>query len=527
MALSNSTLNFTTTFEFDKTPKTFKFTDTSTYVADAVSLTTVVGYFEIIDPAGNAFYTGSFASPDVNPDVSLDNSTTITLPLLASGAVQEGTYTITYHVRKANTTTSTNVDVQTTKTFNFAYTSPKVTITMAANCIKPLLTSTDTTNYVVGGITPTIVRDHKLFYPASLELTSINGTGKVNQTSVFYTKQHDTKLTSTLTYAFTNYTVTDSVVGTESIQVDCDANLCDIYCCLSAEYTRYQDNKGVNRERSDLHLNKWLQMMGIAGQIGIALDCSKATDVSSLTADLLKLGNCEPGCGCTGDAPVAVTGLGGTASVSVAVDALATPVTVTSAIVGGVTTYTVGLAAAFVTKVNNSYNATVVGGTDITVTPTTDSNGDKSYSVAYSGTTVIPQMMAYTITITPSVGNVAATTLTEKTRYGTALSLTPTITNENTASASNWQNSNVDLTIAAIWSSQGSRTFKVNAQIVNQVKTKAAITNQLGQRKIYAEIYNLGNSQYSLRIVDVNGIPVTGSKIDGFTSLKIHVQVIA
>ena len=389
MALT--TVNFTTTFNKTTSPKTFDFVDTTDY-----SVTTIAncdGVFKIVSPDGLTHYNNtSYASPDINPNTSTSNTTTITLPLV-DGAVQQGDYVITYSVQ--DTTVGTLIFTE-TKTISYTYDTPTVSLTQTINCLVPKVVMTDATNYTQDNIIPTIVRAMKLHYPPSLNLSDITGTGITLSTTVVYTGAQSGSTTTTLTYTYSDHTVSDSVTGDTAYDVVCDGDLCDIYCCMSSTWTRYTNNKSKNPSFADGELTKWIRMMGLSEMIRTALECGKDTDISGYRDEILELGDCKVGCGCNDGDPVAVTGLGATGN-TVAVASGGAPITVSSAEAGGITTYTVTLAAATVSKINAQYNTVVAAGTGISVAIATAADGTKTYTV--TNTTTPTDLMSFDLTI--------------------------------------------------------------------------------------------------------------------------------
>lgn len=414
MALT--TVSFTTTFNF--ATKKFNFADTTNYVSQGVASNDVAICFKIVDPLGNTFYNNTnFSSPDISPSISLTNNL-IDILLDSGGKIVQGQYIITASYKVSLDTLYPEHTVTLTNTITLKYTAPTVTVTLESNCVTPLLKSTDTTEYRVNGITPTIVRVHTIFFPAVLQLADLVGSGTILQTSTFYTNEHSSKVESTLTYAFTGYSVSDVVSGTAIIDVVCDAQLCDIYCCISAEWNRYLSFKTTNKSQSNIHLNNWMKMLDAAGQIGIALTCGKTTDINNLTSFILELGNCQVGCGCADGDPVPVVGLGGLGSVNVAVSTCGNGIIVTSSTVGGITTYQVCLSTSIVNKVNASYNTTLVAGTNISITPVIDANGNIQYTV--TGTTQTPpDMITLLLRIQYQAGSIALFTETDRKITGT------------------------------------------------------------------------------------------------------------
>lgn len=123
----------------------FVFTDVTDYTSQSVALSAITGVIKVTAPSGVVYSGGS---PDINGSVSRTNTTTINIPLLASGKPEVGNYKIDYTVTDGSNTVSTS------KTFKYSYSSPTVSIDATADCISPELTSTDTTNYLSGSTTP-------------------------------------------------------------------------------------------------------------------------------------------------------------------------------------------------------------------------------------------------------------------------------------------------------------------------------------------------------------------------------------
>jgi hypothetical protein len=184
---------------------------------------------------------------------------------------------------------------------------------MKADCLTPLLTSEDKTNYVVDGITPTIVRDHKLHYPVGSGTDTYNGGNlKYLPTQIFYTKTHSAELSTNLTYEYPDsFFIIDRVKGAQEIDVKCDNTICDMYCCLIGMYYKFRDAQKNNRTLAKELETKWIRAEALRNRVFDAYQCNKAEDVSELVDEILKLGDCQPGCGCDadGDTPTLITSI--------------------------------------------------------------------------------------------------------------------------------------------------------------------------------------------------------------------------
>jgi len=327
MALT--TVDFTQTFKVDE--KDTFLTDTTDYAGQGLALADYEGTIDSTDPTGSIINTGVFG--DIDPDVSLISADFALNTLAGSGLIVPGNYVVTYTVREIATPAN---QVAQEKTFDFSYLSPEVDLDMTVDCIIPQLTSTDNTPYTVDGVSPTtIVRDHRIQYPPSTNQADVAGVGPVIQTSTVFTikgqaLQHSADLVSTITYDIaTDYVVTDIITGNGFIQVTCDAELCDVYCCLKSQWNRYQTQLGVNKSAAANELGVLTEMLDNASLLKIAIDCGKTTDISGFSAEINRLGNCTEGCDCDDGTPQLVTGLGVGSGGIVVVDSGGTPVVVT------------------------------------------------------------------------------------------------------------------------------------------------------------------------------------------------------
>lgn len=436
MALT--TVSFATTYDYANS--VFSFTDDSDYAGQSISLSDVLGNFEITDPNGtviwnntdysvengtaqagsgtsitlavgasstNDYYnnlyiittggTGSgqtrrvsdyngttkvatitaawttpldatttyrFAFSDIRPAAALTNQTTINLSLGVDGAPMAGNYTIVYTVLDTNTGTYAS----STSTFSFDFVPPIPSLGYTIDCIAPQLIVSDTTNYIVDGVTPTITRTHTLYYPPSLGLPAITGTATDFSTSNFYTPatfQHT--LSSVCTWVFPTYSVTVTLESEQFIDVVCDAQLCDIYCCVATLYNNWKANVGVDKILADKYLDQLTQVAALMILIKQAIECGKNSAVAGYVSDILRIANCEPGCGCSSSAPVPVTGLG-TGTNTITTITAGNGVTITSTTTGNTTDYVVNISQSILNQIAAIQAVTVVGTVSNTVT---------------------------------------------------------------------------------------------------------------------------------------------------------------
>jgi hypothetical protein len=452
MSLSSSAVDFTATFDLTASTKEIIITDTTDYTAESV--TAASGAITVTTPTGS-----TIADTIADPITTTTNGGTIAIPLDSSGNFVTGEYTIAYTV----TESAPGSDVQTrTRTFDFDYSSPTVDLTVTIDCIKPELKSVDDTSYTQLSTTPTITRAHTIFYPAQLEVTNATGTSQTLTTSTFYTTQHSAKCVSTLTYNVSaNFIILDEVSGTETFDVTCDDSLCDLYCCIKAERARYESYKNTNQTMYEKHLNNFIHIVALGWELSQAISCGKTGDVSSLSNEILELANCEAGCGCNGDDPVQVVGISGSNAGTIEVQTGGTPIVVTSATDGDTTTYSISIDSTFVTKVNNSYNTTVVAGDGVTVNTTTAVNGDKEYEVvANNASTSNILSFKLLVDFTTATSSIPTLTISQITRYGSAFANSGIAIVNRKTNNSDWLANTVGFSITGIWDTQGSLVYK-------------------------------------------------------------------
>lgn len=305
-----------------------------------------------------------FAFSDIYPRAVLTNQGLINLSLGVDGSPLEGNYSITYTVKDTNT----GVYVTSTSSYAFSFIPPVPSLGFTIDCISPQLIATDTTNYVVDNVVPTITRTHTLYYPPSLNILPITGTVTDIATSNFYTPAtFEHTLSAVCTWDFGTYQVTVTLTSQQFINVTCDAQLCDIYCCVSTLYNNWKANVGVNNILAERYLAQLVQVASLMTLIKQAIECGKNDAVAGYVSDILRIANCEAGCGCTADAPIPVTGLG-TGTNTITTLTAGNGVTITSTTTGSTTDYVVSISNSLMTTISSLHNQVVTGSVSNTVT---------------------------------------------------------------------------------------------------------------------------------------------------------------
>lgn len=291
-----ATISFSTNFNLTLSPKQFVFVDTSDYAGQGITTSDVNGCFTIISPSGVTVYDNtdfSNAACDIRVSSSTTDQQVIPLPIGTDGLVEAGTYTIIYSVYNSNTAETYTV----TNSINYAYVAPVVDIDVSVNVISPIFSQTDNTNYVVNGVTPTLVRENKLVYPAGIEggaPSPIITSNKILKTSVVYNGPQTSIITSDLDYDFTTYTVTDQVFKSKYTTVD-GSYYCSIACGLKNFERKISGCQDTELKKQ--YKEKFKLAMSYVALIRLLIECNGGTGIDDY---LLKIhdiiGECDCGC---------------------------------------------------------------------------------------------------------------------------------------------------------------------------------------------------------------------------------------
>ncbi len=366
--------SFTTKFSLNTSPKKFVLTDITNIAGPGIPSSGVREIFTIVDPDGNTIYNNTdYSAPDILRSSGATNLITISLPLNADGTVVAGSYTITQNTQIIDGSNPTYYLTK-TNSYTYDYTVPEVSITQIIDCLSPLFTSVDATNYTVTGVAPSsMTRTHTLDYPygSAGQGSPIVGSAATITTSTFYSGTQTTVISTVATYIFGDgLIVADTIAGSKEILVDCSF-VCSINCCLKSLYNNVENYRGTNQRLFEDYSALFNEVMSIVTLCLVSIDCGKANDVAGYLNKIKTIANCQDDCTCSDGTPQLITGLGNGSGVTVDVVSGGTPVIVDSNTVGDVTTFTITLDSAFVAKVNAFTYAVVDAGTGISVSPNT------------------------------------------------------------------------------------------------------------------------------------------------------------
>ncbi len=376
-----ATISCTTKFDLTASPtKLFAFLDTSNWAGQGIALADVNGCFDkIIDPDGNEYYSNDDFS-DSGCDIwivnSLDNQLAIPLPLNA-GVVKQGDYTIIYKVYNKDTEEYYTQEYN----FTFSYESPEVCITQDVDCLSPLFKSYDVTSYAKAGAELTLIRAHKLIFPAGSAGAGspVSTAANTITTNTFYEGTQTTTVGSSLEYTFEDgLIVQDYVSGSLEKLVNCE-DICSIACCLRTLESNMRRARTTNTVKYEELRQTFGLVMGYVGLIRFAIQCNKNDLVDIYLGYIKDEANCTDDCRCTDD-NAQVVGLG-SIGFNIVVATGGAPVEVETVVDGGTTTYYVSLSDTFIASVAALHNTVVAQGTNITVTSSTAGDGTVTYTV--------------------------------------------------------------------------------------------------------------------------------------------------
>jgi len=342
------------------------------------------GYLtKVISPSGIVLYENpvTSGSPDFVFSTGDTASTTIPIPTINGGEVECGTYQIYYSF--------VDVDLNVTsivKEIKYNYKSPTATLSTDYDCSKPLLVSKDTTNYLVGGVLPEIVRTHTLHYPSGTSDDSIIVSTEVLNTSVFYAEnkdgaRHRFELLSNLTYDFVDWCVIDEIETFGLEDVFCHDALCTIYCYLKRKREEFDDLYHRNQTTANKFLFDYLLVASLAQEAELAQDCGDYSAVKDILIKVKQVSKIHiPDVKTEGMFLVTGSGVSGDTF-----NVTNTPtISVTETELGGIRTYQFNVASTLVNKINSLKDVEVLAGANVNVTESIV-GGKKTYTVDVLG----------------------------------------------------------------------------------------------------------------------------------------------
>ena len=313
-----ATISFSTTFDLTLSPIQAIFTDTSDYSGQAIPLVDVVGSFTITAPSGVVIYNNTDitnAGCDIDIVNSLVSQQIIALPLDSFLLPEIGNYTIVYRVWNS----ALSVFYTITNVVNYQYVAPEICINQRIDCISPLFSSVDATDYTVNGIIPAIVGTHTLDYPFGSAgegvptILPFTAEASVIAVSIFYQGTQTTEIVAGLTYTIitgvNSFIVIDSISGKREIKVDC-AYICSILCCIRTYEKIKESFRNTNAVKFREYDEVFHEIMSYVGLMQFSIECGLGDEVCDYLQKIKILSNCSDACKCSSESASRVIGLG-------------------------------------------------------------------------------------------------------------------------------------------------------------------------------------------------------------------------
>jgi len=339
--------------------------DTTDYAGQGLDITLAVGRISVY---GVALYDNlGGITPDIVPNSSVYNTSTIDLPLDSDGNAEQGEYILTYVVLYNGVTTYTF-----NKTFTLEYTPPEVSIDTTYSCTASTLTSTDVTNYGTASIdrvhtiTPPALGPAPTFAPYPAQTV----TGNINTYSGITTGTWQASVVTDITVTFdADFTLVQTIGGENTIEIACDTALCRITCCLYTMRARAQASlrhKGPNNPYYQDLANQINEVEQLIVYYLLAEKCGNSTKTAYYLSEIQRVSGCDDSCDCSGGGTIPIIPASGSTG-TYNVDSPNGTIDVTTEIVGNLTTFHIEVSETIIDIINNFYN-TVVTSDDGSVT---------------------------------------------------------------------------------------------------------------------------------------------------------------
>lgn len=281
-----------------------KIKDETDYITQGIPLADVKGILTVRYGATVIYSNLLYASPDVNPSVSLFSPELDVLPLDSNGKVINATYEFIYSIQVASVTIYT-------KTFSYSYcdSGMKGAICATSSCFTSQLTAKDESVYVQEGIESS-TRSLKIQYPRNSLGTPVSAPVTTTNESVtigpnIWTGNYTISLSTTIVYIKNGLSIQETITAYIDHAVRCYTNMCSILACVSSLNAKYFDAQQKGSARvSELQMQCFTVSL-LLGEYNLALLCkdeNKLTRISTALADFLELNTgCNCGCDDCGD----------------------------------------------------------------------------------------------------------------------------------------------------------------------------------------------------------------------------------
>lgn len=414
------------TFDLD-TPK-IKFEDLTDYQTAGVDIAggvTVKGILKTTSPTGANLYTNvGWSAGYLTPDTDIDSDRihdNITFPNDANGNPLQGTYKFEYNLQIDYTAVGGSV-----QTLNlvinkeYCVTLPIVAIGFEVDCLCGKLISSDETDLLIDGVLPTVdSRTHTIKYPSGLQKADVVSSSKQITVSPIYTKTWTTIIELTLTYDFSSLgiCVIGSVEGNEENLIECEAKLCDLYCCVTQTYKRAVKYRVRNEVKYLEELEIFKEVLAYVQLYQLAGECNVTIDQNQLYQDILDRAECSAGCGCTsGEPQQIIPTCGSSAGAGASTVSEGAGIKVTISMAGGITDYNVAIDPAVIAQINAATNTVLTTNTPTLIGLVDLGDGDWRIDWLGGGNTL--QLLDFFLDINWTSASTVSITISEVTNIG-------------------------------------------------------------------------------------------------------------
>ncbi len=377
----------------------------------------------------------------------------------------------------------------------------------------------------------TIVQRRTTLYFTSVPgIAPLVGYSTILSTNSFYSQLQSFSFEAHVLYDFGGgITLSDSFSSSDSINVDCDNNLCDVFCCINTVFGEYMKYKCTNKTLADLALERYTIITSHLASLRTAYECGDSAAITSLTAQIKEVSQCDDDCGCTSGDPIPITGTGSSAgSTSVVADG-GTGVNVTTSVNGNETTYTLNLSPSVLQDIQNgAATSSVTGGTGITVTPSSTGVNNTQYAVSLTTPSVAPkETLVMKLECAKTLSTARIFTPKEVTiQNPTNLQQPATIT--EVAVSSVWDLYTVRVTG---FQSTPNSTYKVDVSSYFQEYAQNSVTtvdsSAIGYQAYYleAKVVKLESNSFDLVFINKEGDYMTSGGSGLYKYLKIYLNI--
>jgi len=328
-------------------------------------------------------YDNNTTTPDIIP--SVDREFSIALPLNSNGNMNGGLWEVKYNVLDI----SDDTEVDTVLSCDICVDIPKkIQLIQTVDCLTPVFTSQDTTNYTSCGVAPSLIEyNHVVKYcvdgitPYPADITSTTNTITTN--NVYTNSQMKTEIEVYLEYTFCEYFIVSKTLRkVANKEVDCPADLCTIFCCLKGLVNLY--NKAVtkgNEQKIQTYKDKLVEVGALITILREAQTCGKPNQSGTLVEMIKDLLNCDGDCGCDDGDQVSVLIPLQVALQSI-VSSCGNGIDVTATTSGNTTTYEVCLSQTIIDALNSILEYNVVSASSVISVSSNQVGDTVTYSLA-------------------------------------------------------------------------------------------------------------------------------------------------